>query len=146
VLMSPRHKEALGPRFDALNRKGKVEVLQPWTNPRTDRATVISDAALRQIIQDSLPIEIRGDPVEYQINRTETGWVVELINNLGVIKRPDEAAVTDPKAIAHVQLKLPPRCASATAWRSGRTFEKTPSLQLTVGPGSSEFVEFLCGN
>jgi hypothetical protein len=146
VLMSLRHKEALGARFDALNRKGKVEVLQPWTNPRTDRPTVISDEALRQITQNYLPIEISGDPVEYQINRTETGWVIELINNLGVIKRPDEAAVTDPKAIAHVQLKLPAQCVSATAWRSGRTFETTPSLQMAVGPGSSEFVEFLYGN
>jgi len=53
-----------------------------------------------------LPVEVAGDSIQYQINRTTRGWVIELINNAGVAKQPDQPATTDPNAIA--------------GWRSGR--------------------------
>ena len=143
VMISQRHKELLGARLDAPTQKGKVEVLEPWTNPRTGRSTAISDQALRKIVQKFLPIEVSGDPVEYQINRVETGWVIELINNSGVSKRPDQPAITDPKSIARVSLKLSHPWVSAMQWRSGRSSKPHQELEIEVAPGSTEFVEFV---
>ena len=85
-----------------------------------------------------------GDPVQYQINRIERGWVVELVNNLGIIKKPDQLAVTDMQAVARVQLKPVNRCRSAVEWHSGLTHERPTQLEITLEPGTTEFVEFIC--
>ncbi len=143
VLMGVRHQKTLGAEFESLNRRGSVAVLAPWINPETGRGTTISDQALGRLTREFLPIEVTGDPVEYQINRTARGWVVELVNNLGIIKRPDQPAVIDPQAVARVRLKPSNRSRSAVEWRSGQTHERPTQLQLTLGPGSTEFVEFI---
>jgi hypothetical protein len=141
VLLSVRHQKTLGAEFEVLNRQGKIEVLEPWINPQTRRGTAISDQALRRITKKFLPMEVTGDPIQYQVNRTENGWVVELVNNRGVIKKPDRAAMIDPQAVAHVTLKAANRCASAIEWRSRRKHERPRQIELTLAPGTSEFVE-----
>jgi hypothetical protein len=143
VLISVRHQKTLGAEFEVLKRQGRIEVLEPWMNPETGRSTAISDQALRGFMRKVLPIEVTGDPIQYQINRTESGWVVELVNNKGVAKKPAEPAIIDPQAVARVTLKPATRCASAVEWRSRRTHERPRQIELTLVPGSSEFVEFI---
>ena len=141
VLMSGRHRLALGSGWETLKRKGTIEILEPWTNPKTGRGTAISDQELGRIVRKFQPIEVAGDAVEYQINRTESGWVVELINNNGVIKRPDQPAVIDPHVTAQVRLKPLVKCVLAQSWRSGETFKNLKKIEVTLGPGRSEFGE-----
>lgn len=143
LLMSVRHQKTLGTEFEVLKRQGTIEVLAPWINPQTGRASAISDQVLRRITQEFQPLRITGDPIQYQLNRTERGWVVELVNNMGVIKTPNLPAVIDPKAVAHVRLRPQTPCLSAVEWHSRRTYEKPTSIEVTLGPGSSEFVEFI---
>jgi len=143
VLMSARHREKLGEQFERLKQQGAVEVVEPWTNPETGRSTAISNRALRRLTSEFLPIEVAGDPIQYQINRTASGWVVELVNNAGVIKKPNEPAVIDPQAVACVRLKPLGRCRSAVEWRSGRKHEGPGRIEMVLAPGSSEFVEFV---
>jgi hypothetical protein len=143
VLISVGHQKALGPEFGVLRRKGKIEVLEPWINPETGRSAAISDQALRRLTRQFLPIEVSGDPIQYQVNRTESGWVIELVNNSGVIKKPDRPAVIDPQSVGKVQLRPSTPCVSAVAWRSGRKFENPKWIEVTLGHGSSEFVEFI---
>lgn len=142
VLMSAGHRAALGADFERMARQGEVEVLEAWTNSVTGRTTAISNARLAQLAQASLPIEISGDPIQYQINRTARGWVVELINNAGVRKKPKEPAITDPNAIAHVVLRPKVPVASVREWRSNRTYPNPEEIRMAVGPGQSAFVEF----
>jgi hypothetical protein len=142
VLMEVRHQKTLGAEFEVLNRQGKIEVLEPWTNPETGRSTAISDQALRRITRKFLPIEVTGDSIQYQINRTESGWVVELVNNKGVVKKPAEPAVIDAQAVARIRLEPATRYASAVEWRSRRTHTRPKQIEVTLEPGSSEFVEF----
>ena len=144
VLLSPAHQAALGPRFDRLAKYSSVEVLTPWPNPATGRATAISDARLQQLVRETLPVEVSGDAIEYQINRTTKGWVVELINNNGVIKQRDQPAIIDPNAIARVVLRPKFRCASASEWRSNHAYPKPDEIRVEVGPGQSAFVEMIC--
>lgn len=144
VLMAARHRMALGAEFERVTRQGDVEVLESWTNSATGRPAAISNARLARLAQDSLPIEISGDAIQFQINRTTRGWVVELVNNAGVIKQKDQPAVVDPNAIARVVLRPKIQCASAREWRSNRVYPKPEETRLEVGPGQSAFVEFTC--
>lgn len=142
VFISRRHQDQLGAAFASLKRKGALEVLEPWINPQTHRPTAISDQALERITRKFSPIAITGDPVQYQVNRTRNGWVIELVNNRGVIKKPDQPAMTDPDAVARVRLKAVERFRSANTWRRPQKFENPKQIELTLPPGASEFVQF----
>ena len=144
LLLTPAHQEALSPRFDHLMRHRGIEVLPPWANPATGRLALISDSPLQRLARETLPIEVSGDPIQYEINRTTNGWVVELVNNAGVSKKPDQPAITDPRAIARVVLRPRIRCGSAREWQANRSYSKVDTLKLDVGPGQSAFVEFIC--
>lgn len=141
LLLSPAHREGLGPRFARLAKQSSLEVLQPWTNPATGRPAAISGPRLQRLAREALPVEVSGDPIQYQVNRTTNGWVVELINNAGVAKKPDQPATMDPGAIARVVLKPGFPCASAREWRSNRSYTQPREIGLEVGPGQSAFVE-----
>ncbi len=143
VLLSPRHQLALGRQFDRLKRQGEVEVLEPWANPETGRAAAISQAKLAELQQTLLPVEVAGDPVEYQVNRLPHGWVVELINNHGVAKKPAEPALTDPTAIARVRVRPRRPVTAIKEWRSERALTPGADLTIEIGPGQTRFVEFL---
>ncbi len=141
VLIAARHRVALGEKFGALKRRGDVQVLEAWTNPATRRPTAISNERLGRLAATLLPVEISGDSIQYQINRAPDGWVVELVNNRGVVKRPEQPAQIDPRQIARVRLKPAFRCYSAKEWRSGRNHENPRDLSVDVPPGATEFVE-----
>lgn len=143
VLMAARHRDALGADFARLAGQGRVEVLAPWTNPRTGRPTAISDLRLRQLTEETSPVSVRGDPIQYQINRTSRGWVVELVNNEGVVKTPEAPAVIDPSARVRVELVPKMKVASANSWRSGQVHRQPGSVRLDIGTGETEFVEFI---
>ena len=137
---------ALGPElFDRLNRTGAIEVLEPWTNPDTQRPAAISRERLRQIERDTLPVAVTGDAVQYQVNRSQAGWVIELINNDGVVKEGRQPAVVHPQVIARV--KLAPRFAwiRATEWETGSALPTGAAVELEIPPGESRFVEFTPG-
>jgi hypothetical protein len=143
LLLTRAHQEALGQRFSRLVQNHRVEVLQSWMNPLTGRPAMISHSRLQQLAREVLPVEVSGDPIQYEINRTTNGWVVELINNAGVAKKPDQAATTDPDAIARVMLRPRMQCVLARDWRSNRSYPKPVQLKLDVGPGNSVFIEFI---
>jgi len=143
VLMSARHWNALGGKLKGLLKTGEIEVLEPWTNPITGRTSAIANSRLKSLVEQCLPVEIGGDRVEYQINRTLRGWVVEVINNDGVIKKPNEAASVVEKAKAQVTLRPVKEFKSAIAWRSGRSYDSPRSVHLELEPGRTEFVEFI---
>lgn len=142
VLMSARHRAVLGAEFERVAKHGEVVVLEAWTNNVTGRPAAISNARLAQLTQERLPIEISGDPIQYQINRTSRGWIVELINNAGVVKKKDQPAVIDSTAVARVRVKLKRPCESATELRAGRVHDNPGVLSLEISPGAVEFVEF----
>lgn len=142
VLITSRQREALGPEFPRVQQQGKLEVVNSWTNPATGRSTAVSNERLGELVLQHLPIEISGDPIQYQINRCRTGWIVELINNRGVIKKPDQPAVIDPAAVARVRLSSRVACRSAREWRSSRTHTEPKQITVELGAGAVEYVEF----
>ena len=144
VLLSSAQQTAMGPqRFAGLAKYPGVEVLEPWTHPATGRSTVISNSRLQRLADEALPVTVSGDPIQYQVNRTADGWVVELVNNAGIVKKPGEPQVIDPNAIARVLLKPKMRCASAKEWRSNSAYPNPEEIRVEVGPGQSAFVELI---
>lgn len=143
LLVQSRHATALGSNLARLRQNGRVEVLAPWTNPATNRPAAISNARLRQLTTEHLPVVVEGDPVQYQVNRTTHGWVVELVHNGGVIKKPDQPAVVDPKAVAHVTLRPRIPVREIRQWRSGPDLTVEPPVAISIQPGQSAFVELI---
>ncbi len=142
VMISAAHRAALGGQFDRLAGIGNVEVLEDWTNPVTRRAAAVSNARLAALREECLPVKVTGDPIEYQINRTPSGWMIELINNQGVVKFRDKPAVVDPTAVARVRLEPKMACRRAVEMRANRVHENSRVLDVVLGPGGTEFVEF----
>ena len=141
VLLHPRHRDALGDGMKRLQEAGAVEVLDLWTNPATQRPAAVSNGRLARMAAECLPFAVEGDAVQYQINRTRNGWVLELVNNAGVAKKPKEPAVVDPGAVATV--RIAPRISVQTAreWCTDQKLETAPAITVQVPPGETRFVE-----
>ncbi|HTL58540.1 MAG TPA: hypothetical protein VL361_22825 [Candidatus Limnocylindrales bacterium] len=95
-------------------------------------------------MDEFLPLEVQGDPIQYQINRTSNGWVIELINNAGVVKKPAQPPKLDPTAIARVVLRPRIHADLAREWKTGRSYSRPDEVRLEVGPGQNLLVEFKC--
>jgi hypothetical protein len=110
-------------------------------NPVTGRPAAISNERLARLAVGLLPVEITGDPIQYQVNRNRQGWVVELVHNGGVAKKPDQPAVMDTQAVARVQLRPRSPIRSAREWRSGREWATDQPLFVEIPPGETRFVQ-----
>lgn len=142
LLIHPRHTEALGPkRLDNLRAAGRVETVDVWTDPRTGRAAAISDARLEQIARETQPVGVVGDPVQYQINRVRQGWVVELINNDGVVKTGRTPARVYPEMVARVELKPRFTVHEAREWMTDQRWNSPSTIAVSIPPGETRFVE-----
>jgi hypothetical protein len=141
VLLHPRHRDVLGDTMKRLQEAGTVEVLEVWTNPATERPAAIANERLARIAAEYTPFSLDGDPVEYQINRNKNGWVVELINNAGVAKKPGEPAVVDKSAMAKVKIIPKVAVAKAREWRTGQEWTSDPAINVQIPPGETRFVE-----
>ena len=145
VLLHPRHRDALGDNMKRLQEAGAVEVLDVWTNPDTQRPAAIPNERLTQLAAEYLPFAVEGDPVQYQVNRTTGGWVVELINNAGVAKKPKEPAVVDPSAVANVKITPKTVVTKAREWRTGQELKSGPSIDVQIPSGETRFLEVEVG-
>jgi len=145
LLVHERHAKALGDDFQRLKGTGTVEVLEAWTNPATNRPAVVSNARLARLRDSLLPVRIEGDAVQYQINRTASGWTVEIVNNRGVTKTPTQPAVVDESQIARVTLTPRVPVSGVSLLRSGQPLPLTPSVALQIPAGATRFVKFDTG-
>lgn len=145
LLLHPRHVKALSNDFERFKAAGTVEILETWVNPKTNRKAAISNERLALLNTDYLPISVKGDPVQYQINRNKRGWVIELINNDGVIKKPDKPAIINPDKSAKVNLqpRIPVRSAYKWSFQNDIKLSTVWPITITIGPGESVFVELI---
>lgn len=152
VLLHPRHADALGlAAMTRLQAAGEVEVLAPGVHPRTGRPSAIDDDRLQRLADDLLPIALDGDPIQFQINRNDRGWVIELVNNAGVVKEGRSPAIVHPEAIARVRLTPRFEWRDAEEWMTGDSWTATPSpedsgptsIEVIVPPGESRFIELV---
>jgi hypothetical protein len=141
LLVHERHVEALGKDWARLQGTGEVEVLRSWIHPDTKRPTAISNQRLTQLRDTLLPVQIQGDPVQFQINRTQTSWVIEIINNEGIIKTPTEPMKKDATKAAQVTLKPRVPVSRVTVWGTNDSQPAASPLHVAIPPGETRFVE-----
>jgi hypothetical protein len=67
---------------------------------------------------------------------------MECINHQGILKKPDQPAVVDPAATAHLTLRPKFPCRAASEWRTNRPFPDPATIHLEIPPGETVFVEF----
>lgn len=141
--LGDRHIKALGDQtLEELKRCGSVEILKPWKNPTTGRSSAISETRLTKLTQQHSPLAVKGDPVQYQINRNAQGWVIELVNNRGVIKFPNRPAERDTTAVANVTLHPHWPVSSAHEWIHGDEIPlRGNTIPITIPAGGTAFVE-----
>ena len=143
VLLQERHVKALGSEaWLRLQQAGATEVLAEWVHPATRRPSAISEERLQRIANETLPVAVEGDPIQFQINRNRRGWVVELVHNDGVIKAGRTPARVFPERVAKV--RLTPRFSTAKArdWQTGQTWDPAERIEIEMSPGESRYVEF----
>jgi len=140
LLLPQRHAEQLGEDFQRMAGTGNVEVLEAWENPDTNRPAAISNARLAELRDTLLPVRVEGDPVQYQVNRTSSGWIVEIINNAGVTKKPTKPAIVKEDNIARVTVTPQVPVSSASLMRSRQKLDFTPAIALNIPAGKTRFV------
>jgi hypothetical protein len=84
---------------------------------------------------------VAGDPVQYQVNRADSAWIIEIINNAGVIKTPTEPAVVDRSKTANVTLTPRIPVSGVSLLGSGEKLDLTPPLSLDIPPGETRFLK-----
>ena len=144
LLVHERHVEALGKDWPPLQGSGHVEVLKRWVHPKTQRPAAIPNERLALLRDSLLPVLIEGDPVQYQVNRTQTSWIIEIINNEGIIKKPTEPAKKDATKIAQVTLTPRVPVSHVTVWGTENSRPAASPLHLAIPPGETRFVELEC--
>ena len=126
---------------NTLEKTHQLEIIPSWTHPNTHRPTAVSDRWLRDFARDYFPVELTGDPIQFQINRNATGWVVELVHHDGVVKHPTRPPQINAGAIAKVTLKAKRPFQSAREWRTGQSLPIDKGLiHLQLPPGETRFV------
>ena len=98
---------------------------------------------LAHVFANATPIKVSGD-VEYLINRTDTSWVVTLINNNGVNKPQQGLATVDRTATVIATVSIPgQRIRSAIDWITDRPQQVSidNSVKVTLQPGGIAVVE-----
>jgi hypothetical protein len=82
--------------------------------------------------------------VQYQINRNNQGWVIELINDRGVTKKGDAPVVIDTSVATNISLTSRVDVLYAYNWKTGAVmFPTGSSWGLTLGPGDIQYVQFV---
>jgi hypothetical protein len=143
LLLRDRHVKALTPEaWDRLRKAGVAEVLAESVDPVTGRPAAIPEDRLRRLAEETLPVAVEGDPIQYQINRNRRGWVVELVQNDGVAKTGRTPARVFPERVAKVRLIPRFGATPAREWMTGRSWTGAERVEIEVPPGETRFVEF----
>ena len=165
VLVQPYHVDRLQQSvpqiWKAMAATGRVEVLQPWTNPATNRATAISNMRLQQLASEQMPVAVAANvSLQWQVNKNSRGSVVlELLNNDGIRKPINASATVDYSRTSAARVTS--QAAFKSVWQWGVTVGGTAAaaaandrlvrgagaagatVDVVVPAGGSVFLEFV---
>lgn len=109
-----------------------------------ERMTTFAAHMLAHVFADATPVKVSGD-VEHLINRTESGWIVTLLNNNGVYKTQQGLAQVDRSAYVTASISLQGQSiAGAVDWITDKPVERqatSNAINVTLAPGGIAVVE-----
>jgi len=101
----------------------------------------------KHIAEHALPVRVTGD-IQWLANKTDDGWVIGLLNNLGVYpKHPYQEPDVDPRDGKEVVIEYPGEMADIQEWVTEKRLQadrhgRTSSLSVTVPAGDVRIVQF----
>jgi hypothetical protein len=127
--------------------KGRLIVLAVPRGLGIDRSAVpVLAQLLAHLTRGMMPVEVQGD-VEWLLNRTDTGWLVTLMNPAGQAKPQQGITPTDYRENRKVTIRSAVPVSAATDWLFPKE-ELTPQMQgdgtkleLIVPAGAVRIVE-----
>ncbi|MBC8030499.1 MAG: hypothetical protein H7Z16_10345 [Pyrinomonadaceae bacterium] len=133
-----------------INRVGKGSIIfstvPDWLG-EDERLTPFAAHMLAHVFSEATPIKVSGN-VEYLINQTDSGWIVTLFNNEGVLKPQQGLAQVDRTKVVTANIGWGRAGISrAQEWisESGLQIKKqagTPdSVSVNIAPGAIAIVE-----
>ncbi|HSK63830.1 MAG TPA: hypothetical protein VK893_08320, partial [Pyrinomonadaceae bacterium] len=136
---------ANGDPLVTVNKVGKGSVVfaaLPHLLGEDERITPFAAHMLAHVFSDATPVRVNGD-VEYLINRTNSGWVVTLLNNNGVYKTQQGMAQVDRNAYDNVSIGIRgEKIQSATDWISDAVLKvQSDQINVRIAPGGVAIVE-----
>gem|GEM_PF-2824859 len=98
------------------------------------------------LVKETLPVEITGD-IAWQLNRTESGWILVLMNNKGVVKDKFTPEEFDPRKTTDVHVKFKGKIKEITelikdAHLQFQRKNDNSLLELKVLPGDIKVLKF----
>jgi hypothetical protein len=112
-----------------------------------ERITPLAAHLLAHVFSEATPIKVSGD-VEYLLNKTDTGWLVTLFNNNGVLKPQQGLAQVDRNAVVTATVSLSGAgIQSAREWISEQSLrvENRNQVKVTIAPGAVAIIEVKSG-
>ncbi|MFH0795642.1 MAG: discoidin domain-containing protein [Candidatus Omnitrophota bacterium] len=98
---------------------------------------------VQHISQEVLPVRVRGD-VEYIINtRGKGAWIITLINNNGVTKKPREKEKIESEAASTVRIFFDSKISKISEWLEEQpvVLEKENVAIIVIPPGDVRIIE-----
>ena len=129
-----------------INKVGKGSVIfcaVPDLLGEDERMVPLAAHVLAHVFVDATPVKVSGD-VEYLVNRSDSGWVITLLNNNGVYKPQQGMATVDRSAYVNVSISLRgQQIQSASDWIEDKPISLTArdSLKVRLAPGGIAVVE-----
>ena len=136
---------ANGDPLVTVNKVGKGSVVfaaLPDLLGEDERVTPFAAHLLAHVFAYATPVRVSGD-VEYLLNRTESGWIVTLLNNNGVYKTQQGMAQVDRNAYVNVSISLRgEKIVTASDWIIDSRLRIDPDrISLSIPPGGVAIVE-----
>jgi hypothetical protein len=140
---------ANGDPLVTVNKIGKGRVIfctLPDLLGEDERITPFVAHMLAHVFSEATPVRVSGD-VEYLINQTESGWVVTLFNNNGVLKPQQGLANVDRNAYVSATINVgTQKVQSANEWIADKpldlqTQNGSQTLKVQIAPGAIAIVE-----
>ncbi len=155
----PLWTDAKGGILACVNRVGRGRVVLTTVDfmlPRecgslvgTTAKMPLVEMLMRQIVNEALPIEVRGD-IEYGLNKVADGWWVYLINNKGVTKyatTPEEVSSAEMANVTVNMRELQVAGVSELRVNAPITLEQGKNaFSIQVGPGDIRIVKITTKN
>jgi hypothetical protein len=111
-----------------------------------ERMTPLAAHLLAHVFADATPVKVSGD-VEYLLNKTDSGWVVTLLNNNGVFKPQQGLAQVDRSAYVTATISLRgQKIQKAVDWITDKDVavkseNGLDSVSVSIAPGAVSIIE-----
>ncbi len=137
-----------------INQFGKGKVVfaaVPDLLGEDERMTPLAAHMLAHVFADAAPVRVNGD-VEYLLNKTDSGWVVTLLNNNGVFKPQQGLAQVYRNAYVTATISLRgQKIQKAVDWITDQNIEvKTENgaetVSVSIAPGAVSIIELRTQN